>query len=159
MTLLRFTAVLAILSLCGCDAKVKVIDATGTHVVLESQLTDAQKVAALQNVAAQKGVYWYVFCVPKGEEEDQQFQAVAKTNATPHDAVYIEDGALPYWIATAATPAEAAYELSKELQHPADFMPDHKPAPVATYPDDCDYNTVLDSNHPQGIPCKKGATQ
>ena len=129
---------------------------SGTKRVAIKDLTDEQKVSLLRTEAKKRGIKWRIFCVPKKDYEDQHYQADA-FQPSDHSELsrYVEDGAKDWWAEDAPTPAEAAYLLSQSIQGTPSMTVYHKPAYMVN-PSDCAYNVILDSQHPNNVPCKKG---
>ena len=119
-------------------------------------LTDEQKVSLLREEAKKQNIRWEIICVPKiDNEKSQHYQAEAfQSSDHSEDSRYIEDGAKGWWAETAPTPAEAAYLLSQSIQKSPNIPVVHKPAYMENG-SDCAYNIILDSEHPNNIPCKK----
>jgi hypothetical protein len=133
--------------LVGCG-NTYVIDGKSTKA---ADLSPTQKVEVLRDAARKQHLKWYVFCVPDTNGNTSHYQAVAKQEGEPDGALFIEDGAHPYWSATGATPEDAALNLREELRHSANFDPMHKQAELPT--GNCSYQTVLDSEHDGQLAC------
>lgn len=144
-------ALVMVFGICGCNQDCNQTVVVDHKTVNEAELTDKQKITLLQNKTKEMGLRWYVFCVPGNDADPQSYEGVATYLGDDGHAVYIEDGAKPKWLATGDTPANAAYALVRELDHPADYIPDHRPGSDPS----CDYNTVVNGEHPNGIPCKQ----
>lgn len=120
---------------------------------LPKDMAKDRVLAGLRFEAKKHHVYWYVICVPANDGEGQHYNAYADLDNVPRDAIYIEDGAKPYWGQEGQTGLEAAYNLYLALANnrPPNIQPDHAPGHKGTAK--CHYNVVYDSEHEGEIPC------
>lgn len=78
------------LGMVGCDGNTYVI---GGKPFKKADLSPEQKIEVLRSEAHNRGLHWYIICVPKSDyDEDQHYIAYAEQQTQPKNAIFIEDG-------------------------------------------------------------------
>lgn len=86
-------------------------------------------IVELDQVCHLKHLRFQVFCTDYTQNPNHQFQADAEHAAEPETAIYVEDGALPFWAGTGPTESAAVESLldSIALHTEGPLKPDHSP--------------------------------
>lgn len=119
---------------------------------------DADKINLLRAEAAKRKLNWEIACIPGENRTLDSYAGFAWMKGTKAygdgGAIYYEDGVRNWWAVTDKTIGGAAYALYEKIQGPPNQIVEHKPKPEKK-PTGCDYNIVLDNEHPTLRPCKE----
>jgi hypothetical protein len=85
----------------------------------------AEKLRAL---GQRRGLKWHVVCTVVEDDSPFNYFAVAHYKSEPDSAIYVEDGAQPWWGASGRTQEEAGLKLIEKIEFHPPNQPEHNPA-------------------------------